>query len=123
MAERYTDAIVYVNGRVLAESSSVDVARTSGAQDVETIVKGWAGISPGSKKVDISIDNAVPSLDFELDAGNFFLKDEPVDLAVYAAGRTMRVKGFFLDDSFNYAVNSNAKLTFKFRGGRAKWEK
>ena len=119
--QQYTKAVVYVNSSVLSEEASVTIKRTSGSQPVKTVAKGYAGESPGSPMTEITVSNAVPSADFELDPGQFINLLEIVELTVFAAGKTMTVKGSIIDDNFSHAVDSEAKLEFNFRGGPGSW--
>jgi len=118
----YSKAQVYVNGGLLSEEASVTIKRTTGAQIIKTVAKGFAGVSPGAPMVEISISNAVPSADFELDPGSFMLALEPAEVTVFAAGKTLTSKGFILDDNFSHGVETPSKLDFNFTGGFAEWE-
>lgn len=120
--ELYTLAEVYWNSRKLCEEASVRVSRDSKAQPVSTVHRGFAGMSPGAKDITISVDNAVPSADFELDPGRHIRDLEPGEIMIVAAGRTLTSKGFITKDDFSHAVNSEAKLSFDFMGQWADWE-
>lgn len=119
---QYSKAVVYINSLVLSEEASVTIKRSSGSQPVKTVAKGYSGESPGSPMTEITISNAVPAADFELDPGQFINLVDIVEISIFAAGRTMTVKGFIIDDNFSHAVDSEAKLEFNFRGGYASWE-
>src|ERR1019366_2179867 len=97
-------ASVYINGKLLTEEASVGVDRDSKAQQVDTVAKGFAGMSPGAAQTMIEVDNGVPAADFELDPGAFILGLQVVEVTVFAAGRTLTVKGFIIKDNFNHAV-------------------
>lgn len=118
----YTKASVYINGRLLTESSNVTIKRESGSNPVETIHKGYAGESPGAKKANITVRNAVPSADFELDPGPFMNNDEAVELSIFAAGRTATATGFIYEDNFQMGVGNAAELEFSFRTGQLDWQ-
>lgn len=120
-AQLYTSAAVYIDGALLSESVSVKVDRKTNAQEINTMVKGWSGVSPGSASMTVSIENAVPSADFEVDAGRFMKSNQFVELTIFAAGRTLTSKGVIMSDSFNAAVNSEAKVSFEFIGEWAEW--
>lgn len=119
---QYTKAVVYINDSALTEEASVTIKRSSGSQPVKTVAKGYSGESPGSPMTEITISNAVPAADFQLDPGNFINLLDIVKVTIFAAGRTMTLKGFIIDDNFSHAVDSEAKLEFNFRGGPANWE-
>lgn len=119
--QKYTKAIISVNGTVLSQESSVTVKRTSNSQAVKTVALGYAGESDGAVMTEITISNAVPSVDFELDPGQFINLVEEVEISIFAAGRTMTVSGFIIDDNFSHAVDTESKLEFNFRGGPSVW--
>lgn len=117
----YTNAVVYLDGAILAEAQSIKVDRETGSQETNTIVKGWAGVTPGASKTKVSVENAVPSADFEVDPGRFMKTNKEVELTIFCAGRTLTSKGVILSDSFNYSVGQDAKLSFEFVGPYAEW--
>lgn len=119
--QQYSKAVVYVNSNVLSEEASVTIKRTSGSQAVKTVAKGYAGESPGSPMTEITVSNAVPAIDFELDPGTFINEVAEVEISIFAAGRTLTVKGSIIDDNFSHAVDTEAKLEFNFRGGPSVW--
>ena len=118
----YTKATVYVNSSLLSEEATVTVKRMSGAQPVKTTAKGLAGFSPGAPMLTISVSNAVPSADFELDPGKMISDLEVAEVTIFAAGRTLTSKGCILDDNFSHAVETASKLDFEFTGAMAHWE-
>lgn len=117
----YTLAAIYVNGALLSEESSVGIDRDTNAQQVLTVAKGFAGLSPGAQMTMINVDNAVPSADFELNPDKFMKGLAVVEITVFAAGRTLTTKGFVIKDNFQHAVNSDSKLSFSFIGEPSTW--
>lgn len=120
--QRYAKAVVYVNSNLLTEESNVTVAREDGGNTVKTVAKGFAGRSPGAPMTTITCRNAVPSTDFELNPGPFMNNTDPVEISVFAAGRTLTVVGFITSDNFQHGVDSAAELEFTFEGGASDWE-
>lgn len=124
--QTYTKATVYFNGGKLSEEASVTIKRMTNSQEVDTVDKGYSGESPGSAKIEISVSNAVPSVDFEMNPGDFMLGVAPgagsVEISIFAANRTLTTKGFVISDNFSHAVNSASKLDFEMRCSPANWE-
>jgi hypothetical protein len=120
--QQYSKAVVYVNSSVLSEEASVTIKRSSGSTPVKTVAKGYSGESAGSPMTEITVSNAVPAADFELNPGTFINQVEVVELTIFAAGRTLTVQGSIIDDNFSHAVDTEAKLEFNFRGGPSNWE-
>jgi len=117
----YTKATVYLNGGCMSEETDVSIKRSTGAQVVDTVAKGFSGVSPGSPKCEITITNAVPSADFEIDPGPFMLLLQPVELTIFAAGRTATSKAFVMDDNFTHGVNQASKLSMSLTGQFPQW--
>lgn len=122
MSKRYTKAVVYINGNLLTEESTCTVKRTDGGNTVKTVAKGFAGRSPGAPMTAITVKNAVPSVDFEFNPGAFMGNTEPVEVSVFAAGKTLTVTGFITSDNFQHGVEAAAELEFEFEGGFSDWE-
>lgn len=117
----YTKATVYLNSGCLTEETDISMKRATGAQVVKTVAKGFAGVSPGAPMCDIQITNAVPAVDFEVDPGPFMLLLQPVELTIFAAGRTSTTKAFVMDDNFTHGVEQAAKLSMSLIGQFPVW--
>src|SRR5690349_15134031 len=120
--ELYSKAQVYIDGQLLAEEASVSVKRTTAAQVVKTVAKGFAGVSQGAAMIEVSVENAVPSTDFELNPQKYMTNLDVAELTIYAADSTLTSKGFILSDNFSHAVDTQSKLSFEFTGQYAEWD-
>lgn len=120
--QQYTITESYWNGSKLTESTTVKVSRMSNAQIIETIARGFAGISPGAARIEVTIDSAMPAADLELNPGPFIKKNEAGELTLYASGRTLSSKGFMMSDDVSGGVNSPSTISFTFIGEYAEWE-
>jgi hypothetical protein len=69
----------------------------------------------------VSVENAVPTADFELDPGAVMENLDDGELTIFAAGRTITSKGFITEDNFSHAFESQSKLSFEFTGQFANW--
>lgn len=118
----YSNVEVYFNGSKLAEAASVKLSRDSKASVVETISRGFAGMTPGAKMVSITVENAVPGADFELDPSRFIGDLAVGELTLFCANRTLTSKGFIVSDSLSYSTNSSSSLSFEFAGEFARWQ-
>ncbi len=118
----YTKGTVYINGKLLAEETEISLKRTSNAQRVNTVAKGFAGLSPGAAIVEGTIQNAVPAVDFEYDPGDNIQGLTVVEITTFAAGNTLTVKAFIESDEFTHAVNSASALSFPFVGQMSTWD-
>lgn len=126
--ESYTLCLVELSspsvpGGLLTEESDITIDRDSRGQEVNTVAKQFAGVSPGAGIMMVDITNAVPSADFEVNPGKFFVKlYEVVQFKFHAAGRTMTTKGFVMRDNFRHGVNKEATLQFHALCEMADWE-
>ena len=120
--QQYANVEVYADGGKFLESTSVKLTRDAKGQIIETLGRGFAGISPGAKMLSIGISNAVPAASMEYDAGTKMGRYEPVELTLFAAGKTLPSKGFWMSDDFSGAVNSPSGLELSFVGEWAEWE-
>lgn len=109
----YSKCAVYLNGKLLAEEGKVSIKRTTAAQVIKTVAKGFAGMSPGAAMMEISVTNAVPSADFEVNPGPFEQQLQVVELTFFAASRTLTTKAFITSDSFSHAVDTPSELSFE----------
>lgn len=117
----YTLASVYIDGALLTEESDVKVSRDTGAQKVLTVQKGFAGLSPGAPMMTVEVSSAVPSADFEMNPGKYMKALSIAEITIFAAGRTLTVKGFITKDDFSHAVNKESTLSFTFEAPYAEW--
>lgn len=119
--QQYTQGIPYVDGAALTEATSVRVRRATNSQPVNTIAKGYAGESPGAGMIEIDVENAVPSLAFELNPGKFMKNLATCEFTLFAGNATLTVKGFIVEDSFQAGVNAASGLSFTFRAPFEDW--
>lgn len=109
----YTLLFVAVNSTLLAEEQQVDLTRTSNAQRVMTVAKGFAGLSPGAALLEVDVKNAIPSGGFEFDAGPNIAGLIPIDVQVIGPGGTsLKHKAFVERDSIRHGVNQEASYDF-----------
>lgn len=116
----YSNAEVYLwcsafNG-LLTQESHVTVSKKSGLNMVFTTHEGLAGASPGAKTVEIAVDNAVPSADFEMMPDGCIFQNEVVEIWIVMAGKTTKHKAFTTDVEYTHSVNDAAKVSMKFTG-------
>lgn len=121
----------------LSEYADVKITRNSGLLPVDTAAKGFAGFTPGAPFLEIEVGNAVPNADFEYNSGSDQIGGAggvdvgpntqaipaftPIQMTLVAAGRTLTSDGCIMSDDLSYAINSEAKLNFRFRGEWADW--
>jgi hypothetical protein len=103
-----------INGTLLAEEQQIDVSRTANAQVVNTVAKGFAGVSPGAAMCEVDVKNAVPSGGFEIDFGPNIAGLIPVSVQVLGpGGKALKSQAFVLSDTIRHGVNQEATYDFK----------
>ncbi len=120
--DRYSNAFVTVNGRLLAEEASVTLTKNSGLNPVFTVAKGFAGMSQGAGTLEIDIESAVPSADFEFAPDAFIKSGSVIEVGVIMANRQTVAKGFIMSASYSHSVNAESKLSMKIMAGLEPFE-
>lgn len=110
----YTNARVYVDSKLLSQENSVTMEKKSGLNPVFTTVEGLAGATQGATTVEVTVENAVPSIDFELNPDPYMRTGAVVEVQLHMAGRVTTIKGFITDSTYSHSVNDSAKLSMKF---------
>ena len=110
--QKYSNALVMLEGSLLTEENSVSIDKKSGLNPVHTVAKGFAGASQGAPEMTVRVDNAVPSADFEYLPDADVLEGKVVEITIFMAGKQTTAKGFIMDVSYSHAVNSEAKMSF-----------
>ncbi len=108
----YSNAYVIVNGALLTQESSVTIEKKSNAIPRFTLGKGFAGMSLGAGVVEITVENAVPSTDFEFNPDYYLKSGYYVDIGVVMASRQSVFKGFITDATYSHSTNDSSKLSF-----------
>lgn len=114
---------VHVDGTLLAEAGQVQIQRSSNSAANTTILNGYAGETPGAPTSTVTVTNAVPAADFELDAGQHILTGKIVEIGIVGPGGKQAVfKGVIIEDTTEYAVNGAASYSFTARGAMPLFE-
>lgn len=109
----YANASVFIDNNLLTQENSVTLEKKSGLNPVFTVAEGLAGMSQGAATMEISIENAVPSADFEFNPDAYMRVGQVVEVGIVMANRQTRAKGFITDASYSHSVNDSAKLSMK----------
>lgn len=118
----YSGAAVYLNHGLLAENTDVSINFNGNHQRVNTLARGFAGLSKGASVTEISFTSAVPDDGFEVDPVPFVNNMEVVEVTIFAASSTLTLKGFVEQASLSKGVDNAMQLTFSFVGGPAVWD-
>jgi hypothetical protein len=120
--QHYTLAHIYLNSQLLTEEAEVRLTRNSNAQRVNTVYKGFAGVSSGPAITELECTNAVPAAGFEYpDLGKNILGNDIIEATLLAAGTTYTFKGFLMTDNFSHSTGAESKLSFTAIGQFSDW--
>ncbi len=111
--QMYSNAFASINGTIITEETSITVDKKSGLNPVFTVARGFAGMSQGASTCEVTIENAVPSADFEVNPDRYMRIGEVVELGIIMANRQMVAKGFITDATYSHSVNQESKLSMK----------
>ncbi len=110
----YSIMVAVVNGTLVAEEQQIDFTRTANAQQIATVIKGFAGLSPGAPMLEVDIENAAPQGGFEFDAGPYILSLTPVQVQVIGpGGKVMKGDAFITEDHGTHGVNQAMRYRFR----------
>lgn len=107
---------------LMTQESSVSVQKKSGLNMVFTTVNGLAGATQGAATVEIKVENAIPSADFEVLPDSAMFLGEVCEIWIVMAGVTSKHKVFITEADFSHSVNDSSKLSMSFTGRFAEFE-
>jgi hypothetical protein len=118
-------SLIYVaaDGALLTEEANCTLKRASNAKVIETVAKGFAGLSPGAAVCHGTVSNVIPALSgLEYDAGPKIIALTVVNLKfVRADGKGCAFQAFILDDDVAGGVGAASKYDFSFMGRFPQW--
>lgn len=117
-AELYDQVYADWNGILFAENTKVSIEVVDNDQIVETIPKGFAGISPSPSHLMVTFTNAVPSAGFNVNVAKEFLAKTvgTLRLRLGGSGKTLLSKGFFKNPKVDAGVGQTLTEDFGFVG-------
>jgi hypothetical protein len=118
MAELYDQAVMFLNGALLTDNTTVSVSYEGDDQDVMTIPKGWAGITPSPRKLMVKFELLIPKDGPEFDLIGKFLNSEKVTLGLQLLGSGKKVTsdGYLRNPNMEFGVGQTAKISCEFHG-------
>lgn len=120
----YDQVFAWIDGKLLAENTSVSVEQQGDDQDVMTVVKGFAGVSPSPKKTMVSFENVVPIVGFEFDAFKSFNETSfhVLRLQLGGSGKQLNTKGVVRAPKMGSGTGQTTTLSFEFHGAPARFQ-
>jgi hypothetical protein len=114
----YSKGSLLVSGILIAEMMSFSVDHKNGANPINTIEKGFAGMSPGSSTTEVKCETAVPRVGVDFDYTDALNNLTLLDIVIFCRGKKLKMKGFITDVSENYGEGKAAGLSFTIMGNK-----
>lgn len=108
----YDKPSFFVKGGLLSEAESLSMDHKSNATPINTMQKGFAGVSPGAAMVEAKVSSAVPRVGFEFDAIKASQNLDIIEVVMFRAGKKVKTKGFITDVGEVYGTGTAAKVDF-----------
>lgn len=117
----YDQVFLKVDGGLAAENTTIDTEIVSDIQQVMSIPKGFAGVTPSPHTRTVTAESVVPVSGFEFDYEAAFLNSQEVELTLQlgGSGKETVTKGYFTNVSVSAGVGRTATVSFQFVGTAA----
>lgn len=116
MATYSGPGFILYNGVPVLQASSITYNVETDNKDVNTLLLGRAGFSPGPKKVQASVDNAIPASGMELRWPQIAEAQAEVSLAFVIAGVTYNATGDVRSVRVTTSTENANGVSFEFHG-------
>ena len=116
MATYSGPGFILYNGVPVLQASSITYNVETDNKDVNTQLLGRAGFSPGPKKVQISVNSAIPASGLEYDWVAIANAQVEINLAFKLAGKTYSCSGDLRNAKLDSSVDKANEVSFEFHG-------
>ena len=120
----YSQIFLYANGQLLAENTTLETSLEADIQDVFTIVRNWAGITPAPIVRTVTGTNVVPLPGVEFDFEQKMLDFEELEIQMQegGSGKTAVTNGYIVNVPRSAGVGQTTTINFTYRGTPSKFE-
>lgn len=124
----YTNAAIDIGGLRLLQAESIEIDFQSNSVDQNTLALGFAGKSPGPKKIMVKVTSAIPTDGFEYDPTPAIQALGATAFAVYMCGTNNRYlkvatgEGTVTQATFKKGTGANASLDFTIEAPFQTWQ-
>lgn len=120
----YSQIYLYFNGNALAENTTIETSLEADIQDVMTIGRDWAGITPSPVVRTVTATNVIPLTGAEVDFEQKMLDNEEVEIMMQegGTGKKCTTKGYITNVPRSAGVGQTTTINFTFRGKPSKFE-
>lgn len=107
---------VSFEGIPVLNAQSISFAVETGNNDVVTILLGHAGFSPGARKVQVTVNNAVPAEGMERAWVTIAMAQREITLSFTLAGTTYNLRGDIRGVKADSTTDKANDVSFEFHG-------
>ena len=114
----YSNCVIYLDGILIANETTIGWELRSNDQDVETVALGWAGISPSPDMLVINCSSVIPiaGSDFDFAAAKKNRTEVEIKLQQVGSGKSLVSKGYLMNVKGDYGVGKTSEESFEFHG-------
>jgi hypothetical protein len=113
----YERGAIFADQQLMIEVQNFEVDSDAKNNPIDTMQKGFAGISPGSEHTKINVTSAIPRAGYDYDALKKMQGRDIVEFVVFAAGGKESSKGFIMNVKKSFGADKAAAVSFEFMGG------
>ena len=120
----YSQVYLAINGKPLAENTTIDTELTGDIPDVFTMGHNWAGITPAPIVRAVPAENVIPLKGVEFDFEQKMLDFEEVELMMQegGSGKKCVTKGYVVGVPRRAGIGATTTISFSFRGTPSAFE-
>jgi hypothetical protein len=120
----YSNCVLYCDGILLANNTTIDTELVSDDQEVMTIPLGWAGLSPSPDKRTVSATNVSPIAgeDYDFEGAKINRTNVELKIQQVGSGKSCVTKGYITSVKRSAGVGQTANISFDFVGTPALFE-
>jgi hypothetical protein len=110
--QTYERGAFFLDGQLLVEAQSVDADFDPALNEIKTMQKGFAGVSPGSETCKLSISEALPRAGADFDAISAMQGTEILEAVLFAGSKKFKTKGYISSVKMKLGVDTAAGYSF-----------
>ena len=114
--QTYEKGALFADGQLLAEVINFSVSIDSKAQEINTMQKGFAGMSPGSEMTQIEVTSAIPRAGVEYESLAKLQGLKVVEMVLFAGAKKSSTKGYITNVQMQFGADRASEVSFTFKG-------
>lgn len=108
----YERGALFANGALLMECQGITVNHDPKLNAINTMQRGFAGVSPGSEEATIDVTEALPRSGVDYDAISAMQGVEIVEMVLFAGAKKLKYKGFITKVGMTLGADRAAEYSF-----------